>query len=160
MRLILKTVAGHFQTYWIAVEKKSIIGWFSGDWLRHELKISNDFHFEAHFTFPQDGNFHNSYKYINKDHEEFINVYWDKVKIKSIIKGEKILSEKTRQEFSNNILGHIVPQYKADTLDLVKQFFERNDVPMECIPEALQNVSKVMHDNDLDQWPVQDVCVL
>jgi hypothetical protein len=44
-------------------------------------------------------------------------------------------------------------------LDLVKQFFERNDVPMECIPEALQNVSKVTNDNDLDQWPVHDVGV-
>lgn len=41
-------------------------------------------------------------------------------------------------------------------LDLVKQFFERNDVPMECIPEALQNVSKVMNENDLEQWPVHD----
>lgn len=55
-------------------------------------------------------------------------------------------------------IGH--PYRAACFLDLVKQFFERNDVPMECIPEALQNVSKVKHDNDLDQWPVQDVCVL
>jgi hypothetical protein len=52
-------------------------------------------------------------------------------------------------------IGH---SYRATCfLDLVKQFFERNDVPMECIPEALQNVSKVMNDNDLDQWPVHDV---
>ncbi|KAF5376074.1 hypothetical protein D9615_007711 [Tricholomella constricta] len=41
-------------------------------------------------------------------------------------------------------------------LDLVKQFYERNDVPLECIPEALQSVTKVMHETDLDQWPVQD----
>ena len=55
-------------------------------------------------------------------------------------------------------IGH---SYRAACfLDLVKQFFERNDVPMECIPEALQNVSKVMNDNDLDQWPVHDVCLL
>lgn len=42
-------------------------------------------------------------------------------------------------------------------LDLVKQFYERNDVPMECIPEALQGITKAMHDIDLDKWPVQDV---
>ena len=33
-----------------------------------------------------------------------------------------IKSEKTREEFKNNILGHLVPKYKADTLDLVKKF--------------------------------------
>ena len=55
-------------------------------------------------------------------------------------------------------IGH---SYRAACfLDLVKHFFERNDVPMECIPEALQNVSKVMNDSDLDQWPVHDVCLL
>ena len=54
-------------------------------------------------------------------------------------------------------IGH---SYRAACfLDLVRQFFERNDVPMECIPEALQNVSKVMNDSELDQWPVQDVGV-
>ncbi|KAG6857032.1 hypothetical protein H0H87_010705 [Tephrocybe sp. NHM501043] len=41
-------------------------------------------------------------------------------------------------------------------LDLVKQFYERNDVPLECIPEALQNVLKVMHENDVENWPAQD----
>jgi len=62
MRLILKTSDGYFQIYWATSGKNSILGWFSGDWLRQELNISNDFHFEAHFTFPQDGNIHNSYK--------------------------------------------------------------------------------------------------
>ncbi|KAG5652062.1 hypothetical protein H0H81_006459 [Sphagnurus paluster] len=41
-------------------------------------------------------------------------------------------------------------------LDLVKQFYERNDVPLECIPEALQSVMKVMQETDLENWPVQD----
>ncbi|KAG5646183.1 hypothetical protein DXG03_004236 [Asterophora parasitica] len=41
-------------------------------------------------------------------------------------------------------------------LDLVKQFYERNDVPLECIPEALQSVTKVMHETDVENWPVQD----
>lgn len=44
-------------------------------------------------------------------------------------------------------------------LDLVKQFYERNDVPMECIPEALQSVNKVAHETHVSLWPTQDVCL-
>ena len=54
-------------------------------------------------------------------------------------------------------IGH--PYRAACFLDLVKQFFERNDVPMECIPEALQAVAKVISDTDLDNWPTQDVSI-
>jgi hypothetical protein len=42
-------------------------------------------------------------------------------------------------------------------LDLVKQFYERNDVPMECIPEAMHSVQKVMQESDPESWPVADV---
>jgi hypothetical protein len=42
-------------------------------------------------------------------------------------------------------------------LDMVKQFYERNDVPMECIPEALQNVNKVAQEVEVTFWPTQDV---
>ncbi|PPQ75663.1 hypothetical protein CVT26_001891 [Gymnopilus dilepis] len=52
-------------------------------------------------------------------------------------------------------IGH--PYRAACFLDLVKQFYERNDVPMECIPEALSNVQRVIQETDLDLWPVQDV---
>jgi len=55
-------------------------------------------------------------------------------------------------------IGH--PYRAACFLDLVKQFFERNHVPMECIPEALQAVAKVIADTDLENWPVQDVRIL
>lgn len=41
-------------------------------------------------------------------------------------------------------------------LELIKQFYERGDVPMECIPEALQAISKVQHDLEIDKWPIQD----
>ncbi|KIK64923.1 hypothetical protein GYMLUDRAFT_39327 [Collybiopsis luxurians FD-317 M1] len=52
-------------------------------------------------------------------------------------------------------IGHA---YRASCfLDLVKQFYERNDVPLECIPEALQNIVRAMHDIDLDKWTIQDV---
>jgi hypothetical protein len=42
-------------------------------------------------------------------------------------------------------------------LDLVKQFFERNDVPLECIPEALQTCQRVMSELELDKWAIADV---
>jgi hypothetical protein len=45
-------------------------------------------------------------------------------------------------------------------LDLVKQFYERNDVPMECIPEALQNVNKVAQEAEVSLWSTQDVRLL
>jgi hypothetical protein len=55
-------------------------------------------------------------------------------------------------------IGH--PYRAVCFLDLVKTFYERQDIPMECIPEALQHVSKVMHDMEIEKWPVQDVRVL
>ena len=42
-------------------------------------------------------------------------------------------------------------------LDLIRQFYERTEVPIECIPEALANVKKVRQDMELDKWPTQDV---
>jgi hypothetical protein len=54
-------------------------------------------------------------------------------------------------------IGH--PYRASCFLDLVKQFYERNDVPLECIPEALQNVVRAMHDIELDKWTAQDVRV-
>ncbi|OCH90864.1 hypothetical protein OBBRIDRAFT_887390 [Obba rivulosa] len=49
------------------------------------------------------------------------------------------------------------PYRVACFLDLVKQFYERNEVPLECIPEALQNIAKVLHEIDLEKWPGQDL---
>lgn len=50
------------------------------------------------------------------------------------------------------------PYRAACFLDIVKGFYERNEVPMECIPEALQTVARVMGELELDKWPAQDVC--
>ena len=52
----------------------------------------------------------------------------------------------------------ISPTYRAICfLDQVKQFYERTDVPLECVPEALQMVTKVMQEIELEKWPVADV---
>lgn len=49
------------------------------------------------------------------------------------------------------------PYRVACFLDLVKSFYERQEVPFECIPEALQNIQKVMQEHELHKWPVGDV---
>jgi hypothetical protein len=43
-------------------------------------------------------------------------------------------------------------------LDLIKQLYERNEVPLDCIPEALGGISKVMHEISFDKWTINDVC--
>ncbi len=42
-------------------------------------------------------------------------------------------------------------------MDIVRQFYERGDVPLECIPEGLSNIQKAMTDMELENWPTQDV---
>ncbi|KAG1720650.1 hypothetical protein EDB19DRAFT_1776057 [Suillus lakei] len=41
-------------------------------------------------------------------------------------------------------------------LDQIKQLYERSDVPMECIPEALQGTTKLLQDLEIDKWPIHD----
>lgn len=49
------------------------------------------------------------------------------------------------------------PYRAACFLDIVRSFYERNEVPLECIPEALQTIAKVMSEIEFDKWPSQDV---
>lgn len=55
-------------------------------------------------------------------------------------------------------IGH--PHRAVCFLDLVMQFYERNEVPMECIPEALHGVFKVLSETSLEYWMISDVCPL
>ncbi|KAI9463515.1 hypothetical protein F5148DRAFT_1211265 [Russula earlei] len=41
-------------------------------------------------------------------------------------------------------------------LDLIKQLYERNEVPLDCIPEALGGIAKVMHEITFDKWNIND----
>ncbi|OAX37692.1 hypothetical protein K503DRAFT_801051 [Rhizopogon vinicolor AM-OR11-026] len=45
-------------------------------------------------------------------------------------------------------------------LDLIKQLHERGDIPMECVPEALQGVTKAFHDLEIDKWSIADTELL
>ena len=49
------------------------------------------------------------------------------------------------------------PYRVACFLDIVRQFYERNEVPLECVPEALQNITRVTNEIELDKWAKQDV---
>jgi hypothetical protein len=42
-------------------------------------------------------------------------------------------------------------------LDIVRQFYERNEVPLECIPEALQSIEKIKSEHEFTRWPSSDV---
>ncbi|KAI0052473.1 hypothetical protein FA95DRAFT_1483448 [Auriscalpium vulgare] len=48
------------------------------------------------------------------------------------------------------------PYRAACFLDLIKQLYERNEVPLDCIPEALGGVAKVMNEISFDKWPTHD----
>ncbi len=49
------------------------------------------------------------------------------------------------------------PYRAACFLEIVKGFYERNEVPLECVPEALQTIAKVMSEIEMDKWPTVDV---
>ncbi|KAF8630274.1 hypothetical protein AX17_005460 [Amanita inopinata Kibby_2008] len=40
-------------------------------------------------------------------------------------------------------------------LDLVRGFYERGDIPVQCVPDALGGVAKVLHEADVE-WMIQD----
>ena len=88
--------------------------------------IPDSSRFEIHFTFPKDGNFHHSIKLITEIKEEYITVFWDNVRIKTIlIKGnEKVVKKEeiTRDAFKDNLLGHLVPLFKPDSFENIPFF--------------------------------------
>ena len=51
------------------------------------------------------------------------------------------------------------PYRVACFMDIIKYKYEREEVPLECIPEALQLIAKTTHDIELGHWPRQDVSV-
>lgn len=127
MRCILKTLNGNYQQYFIKIQEKSIVGWFSGNWMKEQLGIPDTQPLDVHFTFPKDGNFHQTVKLKYETLEQFVTVYWNRVKIKTIvINGEarhREIIEKSREEFGNNLLSFSVPLYKPDPLDTIQAFF-------------------------------------
>ncbi|KAA1475982.1 hypothetical protein DENSPDRAFT_784248 [Dentipellis sp. KUC8613] len=48
------------------------------------------------------------------------------------------------------------PYRAACFLELIKSLYERNEVPMDCIPEALGTIAKVMNEISFDKWSIHD----
>ncbi|MGQ2985487.1 hypothetical protein [Flavobacterium sp.] len=119
IRAILKTRDGFVSVYWLNKQGNHLIGWFSGNLYRKVLKIPDGNNFDSHFTYPPDGNCHFSYKSTNKEFEEYVNVYWDKVKIKQIKNGTRKTFFKPRDEYNFNILEHLAPGYLYKPLNEV-----------------------------------------
>ena len=42
-------------------------------------------------------------------------------------------------------------------LDIIKYKYEREEVPLDCIPEGIQMVSKTLQDLPTSKWPIDDV---
>ena len=42
-------------------------------------------------------------------------------------------------------------------VDIIRYMYQREEVPLECIPEGLQMIQKALQENDLGRWPRADV---
>ena len=73
-----------------------------GDYLKKQMNLPKDAHIDCHFTYPEDGKFHYSFKDLNG--------------------GVEVM---TREEFSHTpiyLLGHMVPQFQAPPLGKLENF--------------------------------------
>lgn len=52
----------------------------------------------------------------------------------------------------------IMQSYRVSCfLDVIKYKYEREEVPLECVPEAVTLVEKALQEQDIDKWHNQDV---
>ena len=53
----------------------------------------------------------------------------------------------------------IMQSYRVSCfLDVIKYKYEREEVPLECIPEGMTLVEKALQEQEIDKWHNQDVC--
>jgi hypothetical protein len=71
-----------------------------------------------------------------------------------------ILSDPHIEVINTCALWWRIPQsYRAVCfLDLIKHLYQHNEVPLDCVPEALGGVGRVMHKISFDKWNISDVC--
>lgn len=122
MRIVLKTIEGHIQLYWIKGTSRSITGWIAGDLIKKDFNVSNDTTVDLHFTYPKDGNFHHSYKIVNQKEEVYVSVYNNIIKTKIIQpdSGNRTVTEEARLKLNSMPLSVFVPTEKQLPLDKVK----------------------------------------
>ena len=152
MRLIIKTQDRLITFYWIKIQKESIVGWYAQDYIRKRLNIPDGKHFDSHFTFPKDGNYHFSYKYKNEGHEKYVDVYFDKVDIKTISNGSKQKIVKSRKDFDceNPFMTILLPTEKNQELNNVNNF----QFPLVSFTVNSGNVCKVNGETIIEQHDI------
>lgn len=95
MKCLLKSKDLTFEVYWIKRAKNKIIGGFWGDYWNDIF----GFPVEVHFTYPEDGQMHYSYK--SEEKKVFVTAFHDEVKIKE--KGNvHVLKQRI-------LLNHLIP---------------------------------------------------
>jgi hypothetical protein len=121
MRIVLKTIEGHIQLYWIKKTANSITGWVAGDLIKKDFNVSDDTTVDLHFTYPKDGNFHHSYKIVNKKEEVYVSIYSDIIKTKIIVPDleNRTVTEEPRIKLNSMPLSVFVPTEKQLPLDKV-----------------------------------------
>lgn len=126
MRLLLKTKNDIVNLYWVKAENnKSVKGWCAGTLLKNELGISNTIRPDFHFTYPESGEYHFSLKSKESYPEIYINIFWNRVKIKTITSKNTTIIKMTKEKFDNTkqfILGHLMVNYQTPKIDDVDQF--------------------------------------
>ncbi|EJD43871.1 hypothetical protein AURDEDRAFT_145221 [Auricularia subglabra TFB-10046 SS5] len=70
-----------------------------------------------------------------------------------------ILSPRHLEVINECAIRWRIPQsYRvAAFMDVIKYKYEREEVPLECIPEGLQMIQRALHEVDLGNWPKADV---
>ncbi|KZV80623.1 hypothetical protein EXIGLDRAFT_742800 [Exidia glandulosa HHB12029] len=70
-----------------------------------------------------------------------------------------ILSPRHLEVINECAIRWRIPQsYRvAAFMDIIKYKYEREEVPLECIPEGLQMIQRAMHEVDVSNWPKADV---
>jgi len=71
-----------------------------------------------------------------------------------------ILSSKSLDVLNECALRwRMMSSYRVSSfLDVIKYRYEREKVPYECIPDALQVIERTLQESNLDLWPKVDVC--
>lgn len=102
-----------------------ITGWYLGKSFRNQfLELPPAVKLDSHFSYPFDGAFHYSHKFINKNSEQYVTIYWNRVRVKTIENGGSPVEENfTREEFKVNMLGHMVSESEPVPINQT-QFFQ------------------------------------
>lgn len=103
---------------YVSITKNTIVVWYTPQAIVGSLVAGNMLDLDLHATYPMNGDFHYSYKFMNSDDNLDYDkkIYHDRIVIIKYLNGEfvdKIRSERDGSDF----LEHMVPDTMCDPLD-------------------------------------------